>query len=84
VDSATSTVECHLDTINNCFEGSSMAKIAKKLDRSAATVHAQIHSHDESIEKTGYCAECRRVKETHEATKVTDRQIVEKTALQHS
>jgi len=59
----------HLDIINNYFEGSSMGKIAKKLDRSAATVHAQIHAHNESIDKMGYCAECRRMKGTHEAHK---------------
>jgi IS30 family transposase len=65
----------HLDIISNYFEGLSMGKIAKKLDRSAATVHAQIHSHDESIVKIGYCVECRRLKGKHEATKATDRQI---------
>jgi len=41
----------------------------KKLDRSAATVHAQVHAHDKSIEKVGYCAECRRMKGTHENEK---------------
>ena len=45
----------HSDIIDNYFEGLSMGKIAKKLDRSAATVHAQIHAHNESIDKTGYC-----------------------------
>jgi hypothetical protein len=44
-----------------------MGKIAKKLDRSAATVYIHIHSHDESIQKMGYCAECRRLKGIHEA-----------------
>jgi hypothetical protein len=46
-----------------------MGKIAKKLDRSAATVHAQIHSHNESIDRMGYCGECRRLKGKHEMTK---------------
>lgn len=63
----------HLDIIDAYFEGSSMGKIAKKLDRSAATVHAQIHSHNESIDKLGYCAECRRLKGTHEAHKTDSR-----------
>jgi hypothetical protein len=63
----------HLNIINGYFEGSSMGKIAKKLDRSAATVHAQIHGHNEDIDKQGYCAECRRLKGTHEAHKTDSR-----------
>jgi hypothetical protein len=55
----------------------SMGKNAKKLDRSAATVHAQMHIHDKSIEKAGYCVECRRLKGKHE-TKKTDTRIVSK------
>ena len=47
----------------------SMDKIAKKQDRSAATVYAQIHSHDGSIDKVGYCVECRRMKGKHELEK---------------
>jgi IS30 family transposase len=63
----------HLDIINDYSEGPSMGKIAKKLDRSAATVHAQIHSHDESIDKLGYCVECRRLKGNHGAEKTGNR-----------
>jgi len=65
----------HTDIINTYFEGLSMGKLAKKLDRSAATVHAQIRSHDESIRKTGYCLECRRFKGKHEVEK-TDTRLV--------
>jgi len=50
-----------------------MGKSAKKLDRSAATVHAQIHSHDESIDKMGYCVECRRIKGEHDVEKTVSR-----------
>jgi hypothetical protein len=46
-----------------------MGKIAEKLNRSAATVHAQVHAHDKSIEKVGYCVECRRLKGKHETEK---------------
>jgi hypothetical protein len=63
----------HLDIIEAYFKPLSMGKIAKKLDRSAATVHAQIHSHDESIEKMGYCVECRRLKGNHGAAKTSNR-----------
>jgi len=65
--------EEHLQIIESYFEGSSMGKIAKKLDRSAATVHAQIHSHNESIDKTGYCVECRRMKGKYETEKTENR-----------
>lgn len=63
----------HLDIIDTYFEGVSMGKIAKKLDRSAETVHAQIRSHNESIDKTGYCVECRRLKGQHGADKTDKR-----------
>jgi transposase len=63
----------HLGIINTYFEGVSMGKIAKKLDRSAATVYTQIHGHNESIDKQGYCAECRRLKGTHETHKTDSR-----------
>lgn len=64
----------HTDIINSYFEGLSMGKIAKKHDRSAATICAQIHSHDGSIDKTGYCTECRRLKGAYEVKK-TDQRI---------
>lgn len=66
--------EEHLDIINDYFdENLSMGKIAKKLDRSAVTIHAQIHSHDESMFKAGYCVERRRLKGKHEANKTSER-----------
>jgi predicted DNA-binding protein YlxM (UPF0122 family) len=61
----------HLDIVESYFQGLSMGKIAKKLDLSGTTVHAQIHSHNESIERMGYCAECRRLKGNHEMTKTS-------------
>lgn len=63
----------HLDLINSYFGGVSMGKIAKKLERSAATVHAQIHSHNESIDKMGYCVECRRLKGKYDTVKTENR-----------
>jgi hypothetical protein len=65
----------HLDMINAYFDGVSMGKIAEKLNRSAATVHAQVHTHDKSIEKVGYCVECRRLKAKHETGKTKNRVI---------
>lgn len=57
------------------FEGVSMRKLAKNLDRSAATVHTQIHNHDESIQKSGYCLEYRRLKGKHELEKTNSRNV---------
>jgi len=58
----------HTNIINNYLdEDLSMGKIAKKLNRSAATIYTQIHVHNESIEKQGFCAECRRLNGKHEA-----------------
>lgn len=34
---------------DDCFEGLNMEKIAKKLNRSAASGHAQIRTHDEAM-----------------------------------
>ena len=65
----------HTNIINSYFEGLSMGKIAKKQSRSAATVYAQIHGHDESVGRVGYCVECRRLKGSHETEK-TDKRIV--------
>jgi hypothetical protein len=63
--------EEHVDIIESYFEGLSMGKIAKKLNRSGGTIHAQIHAHNESIDRMGYCAECRRLKGTHEMAKTS-------------
>jgi len=43
--------EEHVQIISDYFEGLSMGKIAKKLDRSAASVHAQIHTHERARAK---------------------------------
>lgn len=68
----------HMDIVSNYMDGDkrlSMGKIAKKLDRSAATIHAQLSAHNESINKLGYCAECRRLKGPHEAPKTDSRDL---------
>lgn len=65
--------EEHVQIIGDYFEGLSMGKIAKKLDRSAASVQAQIHTHDQAIEKFGFCVKRKRLKGTHEAEKTEKR-----------
>jgi len=65
--------EEHIQIIDDYFEGLSMGKIAKKLDRSAASVHAQIHTHDQAVEKFGFCVKCKRLGGSHEAAKTEKR-----------
>lgn len=67
--------EEHVQIIDDYFQGLSMGKIAKKLNRSAATIHTQIHNHNKSIEKFGYCVKCRRLKGKHEAEKTEKRML---------
>jgi len=66
--------EEHLQIIDAYWGGESMGKLAKKLERSAATIHGQIQAHNEAIEKNGYCIECRRSKGKHETEK-TDKRV---------
>jgi hypothetical protein len=68
--------EEHISIVDSYFDGMSMGKTARKLDRSVGTIHAQIHAHDESIQKTGYCLECRRLKGSHETEK-TEKRIID-------
>jgi uncharacterized protein YjcR len=61
--------EEHIQITGDYFSGLSMVKIAEKLDRSSATILAQIQNHNSLIEKFGYCVECRRMKGKHETEK---------------
>jgi hypothetical protein len=61
--------EEHVQFVNEYFDGSSMCKLARKLGRSSATIMAQIHSHNEAIDKEGYCVRCRRLKGKRELEK---------------
>jgi hypothetical protein len=64
----------HTDIITGYMdECLSMGRLAKKLNRSAATIHTQIHAHNESIDKMDYCVECRRLKGKHEAERTDKR-----------
>jgi len=64
----------HTDIINGYLdERLSMGKLAEKLNRSAATIPAQIQAHNRSIDKLGYCQECRRLKGKHETQKAEGR-----------
>jgi len=68
--------EEHIQVIDGYFEGLSMGKLAKKLERSSATILSQIQSHNDLIAKFGYCVKCRRLKGKHEAEKTEKRMLM--------
>jgi len=63
--------EEHVKIIGLYLEDKSMGKVAKELGRSRATVHGQVHSHNQAVEQQGFCARCRRMKGAHDAQKAT-------------
>lgn len=69
--------EEHIQVVDDYFAGLSMGKLAKKLNRSSATILAQIQSHNEGIDKLGYCIKCRRMKGKHETEK-TEKRVLER------
>jgi len=48
-------------------EDLSLDRIARKLGRSSRTPHKHINKHNSSVERSGFCPSCRRVKGQHEA-----------------
>jgi len=67
--------EEHIQVIDDYFSGLSMGKIAKKTDRSSATILAQIQGHNEAMEKFGFCVKCRRLKGKHETERTSNRVV---------
>jgi len=61
--------EEHVKIVSLYLEDKSMGDVAKELNRSRATIHSQIHSHNQAIEKQSYCPKCRRIKGTHDMQK---------------
>lgn len=62
--------EEHARIIEAYCNKTGMHKIAKALNRSTATVHGQISSHDEAIERNGFCARCKRMKTEYRTRKL--------------
>jgi hypothetical protein len=59
----------HAEIITLYLEGLSMAKVAAAKSRSTKTIHDHINRHDRSVQRSGFCPACRRVRSPHEATK---------------
>lgn len=52
----------HVEIISLYTQGLGMHKIATKLSRSSGTIHGQVHSHNQAIDRMGYCMRCQRAK----------------------
>jgi hypothetical protein len=59
----------HSMLIEMYISGLSMNKINKQTKRSTKSISDHIHAHNRSIERSGFCASCRRVRSKHEGEK---------------
>jgi hypothetical protein len=61
----------HKEIISRYGEGNiSMGKLAEELMRSPTTINVHINAHNASVEKTGFCAVCKRAKCSYENSKL--------------
>jgi len=61
--------EEHVQIIDSYFSKKSQGIIAKEMKRSSATISGHIRSHDEAIDRLGYCMRCRRMRGKHDFEK---------------
>lgn len=59
----------HSEIVSLYIEGSSYEAISTEKERSTKTVHDHIHKHNNAVERSGFCAACRRMKSNYEAQK---------------
>ena len=65
--------EEHLQILDLFMGKVSMGNIAKNLKRSRASIHGQIHAHDEAIDRSGFCPRCKRAKGKYDKTLTKER-----------
>lgn len=70
----------HVEIMESYAENHSMSSIAKSKGRSTATIHQHINAHNEAVERSGFCAVCRRAGGTLYRTRVI-RGMHEETAI---
>jgi hypothetical protein len=51
----------HIQIIALYAEGNGYSKIHDKLNRSTKSLHDHIHKHNDAVNRSGFCAICRRV-----------------------
>jgi UDP-2,3-diacylglucosamine pyrophosphatase LpxH len=70
--------EEHARIVEMYLKGLSMARIGKDLNRGSSTVFGQIRSHNEGLDRVGFCARCKRVKSeasSHAAAKLVEAEV---------
>ena len=50
----------HLEIVSLYVEGNGYNKIHEKLNRSTKTIFEHIHKHNDAVNRSGFCAVCRR------------------------
>ena len=50
----------HLEIVSLYAEGLGYNKLSEKLGRSTKTVHSHVHKHNDAVNRSGFCATCRR------------------------
>jgi len=56
-----SIIKARLRTVEKTGKKTSMAKLAREIGRSSATIHRQIHHHNNMVHSVGECGKCARV-----------------------
>jgi hypothetical protein len=56
----------HSQIIEMYISGLSMSKINKQINRSTKSIKDHVDAHNSSVERSGFCPSCRRVKSQHE------------------
>ena len=60
----------HVQLIDDYCLGDSMKTLSKKMGRSTGTISVHVHSHDEAVERSGFCPRCSRVGGRNKNSKV--------------
>ena len=50
----------HLEIVSLYAEGLGYNKLSEKFGRSTKTVHSHVHKHNDAVNRSGFCAICRR------------------------
>ena len=63
----------HMQIVSLYAEGHGYQKIHEKLNRSTKTIFEHVHKHNDAVQRSGFCAICKRVGGKHENEVVSRR-----------
>ena len=63
----------HLEIVSLYASGLGYNKLSEKLGRSTKTVHSHVHKHNDAVQRSGFCAICKRAGGKHENEVVSRR-----------